>query len=368
MPLSLGLPMEPLAPLDATPLLRKLSSPLVPAVKRVATLGAVRYADLLRAWGAPHVGGVVPDEPFDPSRARVFNAVALSGGECQGTNVVLRLQSACEVLWEGAGDAWQSQPDANSDNDSVGDDIVAGAGYESGRRGRGRERGSRRGRRLGRGSAVNAKSREWDSVAEGAVASTSDASSGNYDDDEKDFVAANSGRMGLDVGVVGECAEAVAPEASRPLAHLSRALPLPVAAATKVTRPITCVDLDPPLLGLLLQHYQPPTASVRGQGSRRLQHDTGYSSHSSDDTRPPVSLALLATHHRRRAMRASIEAALRATGMSLRLLLRRRCPPASLQSRPRRCERVPAEQLPEGWSTATHAADVRRPPEYFWFE
>jgi len=42
--------------------------------------------------------------------------------------------------------------------------------------------------------------------------------------------------------------------------------------------------------------------------------------------------------------------------------------PVSSLVRPRRCERVPAEQLPEGWRTATHVADVRRPPEYVWFE
>ena len=105
VPQALGLPLEPLAPLDATPLLRKLSSPDFLAAKPVASLGAARYADFLLAWGAARGGGVVPDEPFDPSRASMFNAVTLSGGECRGTNVVLGLQSACEVLWEGAGDA-----------------------------------------------------------------------------------------------------------------------------------------------------------------------------------------------------------------------------------------------------------------------
>ena len=128
--------------------------------------------------------------------------------------------------------------------------------------------------------------------------------------------------MGLGVGVVGEGegAEAVAPEVRRLLAHLSRALPPPAAAATKVTRPITCVDLDPPLLGLLLQQLQPQTASVRGQRSRPAPAPTRVTAATAPTTHDP-SLALVATHPQRRAMRASIEAAPTATRMSLRLRL-----------------------------------------------
>ena len=479
VPQALGLPLEPLAPLDATPLLRKLSSPEFPAAKPVATLGAARYADFLLAWGAARGGSVVPDEPFDPSRASMFNAVTLSGGECRGTNVVLRLQSACEVLWEGAGDAWQSQPDADSDNDSVGNDIVAGAGYQSGRRGRGRGRGrgSRRGRGRGRGGAVDARGREWDSVAEGAVATTSDASSGNSDDGEigfrrrkqrQDGVGRGRGGRGRGRGGRGPRGSQ-APRAPQSGAAASSSSSDEGDATHHVRGPRSTAARSASAAA-----PAPNRKRARSKESPGSSTDTGYSSHSSDDTRPvscaggdpsstesdesvdrggadgdadepapaaaatgrpdgapqPTRTQLKATSaDRRRRRHLSCDPVVclqlvfeyRARGddgaalpggvaaaqprlsppapaAALRQLVFaykytavpeldafaelgsrdfsvRACSsqgavvlPVSSLVRPRRCERVPAEQLPEGWSTATHVADVRRPPEYVWFE
>ena len=477
VPQALGLPLEPLAPLDATPLLRKLSSPEFPAAKPVATLGAARYADFLLAWGAARGGSVVPDEPFDPSRASMFNAVTLSGGECRGTNVVLRLQSACEVLWEGAGDAWQSQPDADSDNDSVGNDIVAGAGYQSGRRGRGRGRGrgSRRGRGRGRGGAVDARGREWDSVAEGAVATTSDASSGNSDDGEIGFRRRKQRQDGVGRGRGGRGRGGRGPRGSQaPRAPQSGAA---ASSSSSDEGDATHHVRGPRSTAARSASAAAPAPNrkrARSRGSPGSSTDTGYSSHSSDDTRPvscaggdpsstesdesvdrggadgdadepapaaaatgrpdgapqPTRTQLKATSADRRrrrhlscdpvvclqlvfeyrargddgaalpgggcccaaslvapgtrccaaAARLCVQVHRRArTGRVCRARLARflrprvlfagRCRPASLQSCAAAALRTRAcWAASRSWSTATHVADVRRPPEYVWFE
>ena len=105
-----------------------------PAAERSATiLEAARYADFLRAWAAARGGGDVPDEPFDASRARTFESVMMSGGECVSNNVVLRVRSACEVPWSGVGDVWQPLPASDSDNDSVNAEVVATRGSGRGR-------------------------------------------------------------------------------------------------------------------------------------------------------------------------------------------------------------------------------------------
>jgi hypothetical protein len=278
VPQAIGLPLVPLAPLDATPLLHKLSSPLAPAANPRATLGAARYADLLLAWGAARGDGVVPDEPFDPSRARMFNALTLSGGECRGSNdVVLWVQSACEVPWGGAGEAWQPQPDADSDNDSVGDDVVTGVGCQSSRRGRGRGRGrgSGRGRGTGRGRASTAGRAASASAASGASSSDSD------DDEEEGYRRRRPqrGRAGRGRGGRGR-------GSSKP----------PTRASQTYTAASSSDEAE---------------ADLRDESPLGSSTDTGFSSHSLTALDlPPVPVA---THHRQRVTGASIMAALTAT-------------------------------------------------------
>ena len=278
VPQAFGLPLVPLAPLDATPLLRKLSSPLAPAANPRATLGAARYADLLLAWGAARGDGVVPDEPFDPSRARMFNVLTLSGGECRGSNdVVLWVQSACEVPWGGAGDAWQPQPDADSDNDSVGDDVITGGVSVFQARAWSRPWPRKR---------TWARKRPRESIHRGTGCfrvCCQGASSSDSDDDEEEEGyrrrRPQRGRAGRGRGGRGR-------GGSNP--------------STRATQTYTAASSS-----------DGAEADLRDESPHGSSTDTGFSSHS------PTALDLprvpVATHHRQRVTGASIMAALTAT-------------------------------------------------------
>lgn len=159
VPQALGLPLDaPLAPLEEAPLSQTLGGLKDRGATPAALLGATGEAHFELAWAAARSNGIVPDEPFDPSRFRAFSYITLSGGACRATNVRLLAGCACEVQWAGGADVWQPLPSAaDSDNDSEGDD--AGAGVHAGGAG---PRGPGRGRRgadrraVGRGGAVAA--------------------------------------------------------------------------------------------------------------------------------------------------------------------------------------------------------------------